>query len=107
MTGGDKDKVIQWSVWKRFSEFETLNVNLRKSLGWQLDNIEFPNSYSFTMNKYTPDFIEKRKDELNLFWQGVIGVGKVCEFDKHHCNDELKKFLEVDNATANYEQVCV
>lgn len=107
IVSADKDKVVQWSVWKRFSEFETLHASLRKSLGWQLDSIPFPHSYSFTLNKYTPDFIEKRREELNIYWQGVIGIGKVCEFDKHHCNDELKKFLDVDTACANYEQVCV
>ncbi len=101
VVGIDKERNLQWSVWKRFSEFESLNASLKKTLGWQTDGIAFPPGYSMTLNKYTPEFIEKRKEELNIYWQGIIAIGKVTEFDKHHCSAEIKAFLDVDNAAAN------
>ena len=43
------------------------------------------------------DYIFQR-EELNTWWQAIIGVNKVVEFDKHHCSAELKLFLDVENA---------
>ena len=43
------------------------------------------------------------RGNLDTYWQGIIGVGKVTEFDKHHCSIELKVFLDVDNTLANSE----
>ena len=57
----EKDRVVQWSVWKRFSEFDTLNTQLKKSLGWQIDGIAFPPGYNMTLNKYSLEFIERRR----------------------------------------------
>lgn len=104
VAGLEKEKTMQWSVWKRFSEFESLHGQLKKSLGWQIDHVEFPPSHSLTMNKYTPEFIERRRDALNTYWQGICAVAKVVEFDKHHCSPDLKKFLDVDSASALSEQ---
>jgi hypothetical protein len=56
-----KDIVYQWSVWKRFSEFEVLHNSMKKSLGWQVDSIAFPSSYVFSMNKLSPEFLEQRR----------------------------------------------
>jgi hypothetical protein len=56
-----KDIVYKWNVWKRFSEFEQLNQDIRRSLGWQMDGIEFPSSHTFILNKFAPEFIEQRK----------------------------------------------
>lgn len=56
-----KEYVYQWSVWKRYSDFESLHSLLKKSLGWRIDNIEFPSSSMFIMNKLTPDFIDQRR----------------------------------------------
>lgn len=56
-----KEVVYQWSVWKRYSEFEALNTQLKKSLGWQMNGIDFPSSYTFAMNKLSPEFLETRR----------------------------------------------
>ncbi len=56
-----KEIVYQWSIWKRYSEFEKLHQVLKKTLGWQLDGIEFPSSHTFVMNKIAPEFVEQRK----------------------------------------------
>jgi len=99
-----KDRLFQWSVWKRFTEFDTLHKKVVKSLGWQMDGVQFPPSYTMTMNKYSLEFIERRREELNTYWQAVVAIGKVAEFDKHHCSMELKQFLDVENAMVLNEQ---
>jgi hypothetical protein len=57
----EKEKVFQWSVWKRYSDFEQLEVEMRSQLGWQMEHIEFPSAYNFTFNKLSTDFIEMRR----------------------------------------------
>lgn len=62
----EKEKVFKWSVWKRFSDFEQLNATLRRELGWQMDNIEFPSSHTFVLNKFAPDFTEQRRSDSSV-----------------------------------------
>jgi hypothetical protein len=99
-----KDRVFQWSVWKRFTEFDTFHKQIAKSLGWLMDGMQFPPAYTMTLNKYSAEFIERRRDELNTYWQAVVSIPKVAEFDKHHCSMELKQFLDVENAMLLNEQ---
>jgi len=56
-----KEIVYKWSVWKRYSEFETLHNNLRINLGWQLGAIELPSTHLLVLNKLSPEFIEQRR----------------------------------------------
>lgn len=53
--------VYQWSVWKRYSEFEVLHTSIKKSLGWQMDGIELPSAHTFVMNKLAPEFVDQRR----------------------------------------------
>lgn len=46
------------------------------------------------------------RDELNGYWQKVIAIDKVVDFNKHHCSPSLKVFLEVENAMRGGEKVC-
>ena len=49
---------IRWSIWKRFSEFKTLDTALRQTYGWQMnaitnngnnnDSSPFPSSHSLS-----------------------------------------------------------
>lgn len=94
----DKEKTFRWSVWRRFSDFEQLNTALKKTLGWHMDSISFPSSHTFVLNKFAPDFIEQRREELNEYWQKIISIDKVTEFNKHHCSAALKKFIDVEGA---------
>lgn len=91
-----REVVYKWSVWRRFSDFEKLNTAMKADLGWQMNNIEFPSSYTFTLNKLSPDFIEQRREELNRYYQASLKIDKVTDFMKHHCSRDLKVFLEVD-----------
>jgi hypothetical protein len=56
-----KEIVYQWSVWKRYSDFDTLHNALKRTLGWQIDGIEFPSAHTFVLNKFTPEFVEQRR----------------------------------------------
>lgn len=56
-----KEIVYQWSVWKRYSEFESLHTTIKRSLGWQMDGIELPSAHTFVLNKLSPEFIEQRR----------------------------------------------
>ena len=47
-------------------------------------------------DKFSTEFIEKRRDELNNYWQLILGIDKITEFHKHHCSQELKSFLNVE-----------
>ena len=91
-----KEIVYKWSVWKRYTEFDKLNSSLKEKYGWRMNGIDFPSSHVFVLNKLAGDFIEMRREELNVFWQKVIRVDKITEFTKHHCSPELKDFLDVE-----------
>jgi hypothetical protein len=36
------------------------------------------------------------REKLKEYWQRVIGIEKVTDFTKHHCNYDLKVFLVVE-----------
>ena len=59
--------VYQWSVWKRYSEFEALHTAVKKSLGWQMDGIELPSARTFVLNKLAPEFVDQRRYVINGF----------------------------------------
>jgi len=96
-----KEIVYKWSVWKRYTEFDTLHNNLRVNLGWQLGAIEFPSTHLLVLNKLSPEFIEQRREELNTYWQRVISLDKIAEFNKHHCSEDIKTFLDVEGIMRN------
>ena len=92
-----QDDVYQWSVWKRYSEFESLHASMKSSLGWQMDPVgDLPPSHRFVLNKLAPAFVDQRRDDLRVYWQKLVNVDKVTDFTKHHCSKALKDFLEVD-----------
>lgn len=91
-----KEIIYQWSVWKRFSLFEQLHRELRRSLGWRMDGIDLPSPHHLTLNKLSPEFIATRRDDLKEYWNRLVSIEKVTDFQKHHCSVELKAFLEVD-----------
>ena len=56
-----RDMIVKWSTWKRYSDFEALDSAMKRSLGWQMDGIEFPSSHSLAFNKFSSGFIEQRR----------------------------------------------
>ena len=41
------------------------------------------------------------RQQLEVYWKGVMGVERIHEFHKHYSSDELKRFLDVTNILAN------
>lgn len=39
------------------------------------------------------------RNDLAQYWQKLIAIEKITEFQKHHCSHELKEFLEVEENT--------
>lgn len=39
--------------------------------------------------------------DLKEYWQKVVAIDKVTDFAKHHCSEEIKAFLDVDQNTRN------
>eukprot|EP00518_Triparma_eleuthera_P002874 CAMPEP_0182467004 /NCGR_PEP_ID=MMETSP1319-20130603/13072_1 /TAXON_ID=172717 /ORGANISM="Bolidomonas pacifica, Strain RCC208" /LENGTH=419 /DNA_ID=CAMNT_0024667051 /DNA_START=233 /DNA_END=1488 /DNA_ORIENTATION=+ len=94
----ETERVVRWSVWKRYSEFESLDKAMRADFGWQIEAKakNFPSKNSFTFSKLSVDFVEKRRAELDTYWQAMLSVDRIADFSKsHHCSSDLRAFLEV------------
>ncbi|GMH57422.1 hypothetical protein TrST_g9626 [Triparma strigata] len=94
----ETERVVRWSVWKRYSEFESLDKAIRADFGWQLEAKakSFPSKNTFTFSKLSVDFVEKRRSELDAYWQAMLSVDRIADFSKsHHCSSDLRAFLEV------------
>lgn len=39
------------------------------------------------------------REELDKYWQQIISIDKITEFNKHHCSQEIKEFLNFDTVT--------
>jgi len=64
----------EWSVWKRFNEFQNLHKKLckNKSYGKFFKKISFPPAESMTVDIFSESFIRKRKEKLGRYWSEVI-----------------------------------
>jgi len=102
-----KEIVYKWSIWKRYSDFDILHNNLVQSLGWQMNGIDIAPSHTFVFNKLSAEFIDQRKEDLNIYWQKIIRIDKICEFNKHHCSNFIKEFIDVDNIIKNKDNIAV
>ena len=100
-----KEIVYKWSIWKRYSDFDLLHNKLVQSLGWQMNGIDVAPSHTFVFNKLSAEFIDQRKEDLNIYWQKIIRIDKICEFNKHHCSPEIKEFIDVDNIISNKDNI--
>lgn len=65
------EAIRRWSTWKRYSEFLALDASLRKRYGWQMEAIRFPAKRTF--NNLDPEFIQKRREELDTYLSEVSG----------------------------------
>ena len=41
------------------------------------------------------------REDLKDYWQKVAAIDKVMDFAKHHCSNDIKLFLQVDENTKN------
>ena len=57
----DSENVRRWSVWRRFSLFEKFHNDFKREIGWRAGSLEFPSSHTFVINKFSTEFLEKRR----------------------------------------------
>lgn len=92
---GIKTKVTRWEVWRRYSEFSSVDQALRKQYGFNFNSIKFPKKKLF--GNLDPVFLRTRTVELNEYLQQVLTVYGVAEFEKPHvCNKELRLLVAFD-----------
>eukprot|EP01041_Mallomonas_annulata_P003063 gene3063-6005_t len=98
----DTNTVIKWTIWKRFSQFEKLHQAIVKEFGWRLGSLELPSSHTFVFNKFSVEFIEQRREELNVYWSKLLATDRISDFQKkQHCSVSLFEFLEVESMLNN------
>lgn len=92
--------VYKWSTWKRFNDFSKLHEDMQKVYGYQIETIVFPPQHWLVMDKFSDDFINRRKDELAVYWTNIIMIPQATDFTKHHCSSALSEFLGVESVMA-------
>jgi len=108
----EKQQVLKWSVWRRYSDFERLEATLRNSLGWHMTDKPLPSKHTFVLDKLAPEFLEQRRSELDAWWQQIISIDRATDFHRHHCDPHLKSFVQAlnnsimeDNSPAKTESI--
>ena len=95
----EHDMVKKWVIWRRYSDFERVDSALRPNLGWRMNDVgPFPPKHHFCLDKLSPEFIEKRRAELDDYWQRLIVIDGVCDFHRpHDCQPSLAAFVDSEN----------
>eukprot|EP00592_Proboscia_alata_P000490 CAMPEP_0194372040 /NCGR_PEP_ID=MMETSP0174-20130528/20332_1 /TAXON_ID=216777 /ORGANISM="Proboscia alata, Strain PI-D3" /LENGTH=454 /DNA_ID=CAMNT_0039150307 /DNA_START=171 /DNA_END=1535 /DNA_ORIENTATION=- len=109
VSGRDRKKIgsdgeeTTWSVWKRFSDFKLLDESLQERYGWQYKG-QFPSNHTmvFFFSKYSPSFVEQRRDELNNYWQQILQIDEMIDFAQpHRYSKEFASFISIDKYLQN------
>ena len=92
------DAVLKWAVWRRYSDFDKTDAALRQSLGWRMNDVgPFPPKHHFVLDKLAPEFIEKRRSQLDEWWQKILSIdSRITDFHMHHCEPALKAFVDAE-----------
>ncbi|KAJ8600521.1 hypothetical protein CTAYLR_009209 [Chrysophaeum taylorii] len=93
----EHESARKWTVWRRYSEFEKLASQVKRSLGWHLEGAHFPPKHALALDKLSTEFLETRRLELDVWWQKVVAVDRACDFHMHHCDPALKRFLDAQS----------
>lgn len=91
------DKILKWVLWKRFSMFFNFYKSLVNEMGWRSTGLTFPSHHIYTIDKYSINFLEQRREELNVYWGQVLALEHATDFNMKHrrCN-ALADFLSID-----------
>jgi len=57
---------------------------------WQLKDVKFPPKRSLVLNKLNVAFIESRRAALENWWQALLALDRIAEFNKHYASQPLK-----------------
>ncbi|KAL4175184.1 hypothetical protein KRP22_000155 [Phytophthora ramorum] len=85
----------EWSLWRRFSEFDELHIALKKTLGPQMEGIDLikhkRDAFRGVLGKaFDHGFLEDRRVLLDSFVSNVCNVRTAVDFFKHHYDPHLK-----------------
>ncbi|KAE9033138.1 hypothetical protein PR001_g8375 [Phytophthora rubi] len=99
----------EWSLWRRFSEFEELHQALKKSMGPQMEEIVLVkhkrDAFRGVLGKaFDPEFLEERRVVLDSFVSNVCKIRTAVDFFKHHSDPHLKTFFQFDDNCENVDQ---
>ncbi|KAG6598058.1 uncharacterized protein IUM83_09403 [Phytophthora cinnamomi] len=99
----------EWSLWRRFSEFEELYQALKKSMGPQMEGIALVkhkrDAFRGVLGKaFDPEFLEERRVVLDSFVSNVCNIRTAVDFFKHHSDPHLKTFFQFDDSCENVDQ---
>lgn len=89
--GEGADRQISWSIWKRYSEFQSFDAKIRKIFGWHLNSVSFPPSH-----------------HLRWMWVGACGASGSCRhnrlWQKQNKNHRRVGLNTVDDSTSTIHQ---
>ncbi|KAL4159600.1 hypothetical protein PRNP1_000177 [Phytophthora ramorum] len=99
----------EWSLWRRFSEFDELHIALKKTLGPQMEGIDLikhkRDAFRGVLGKaFDHGFLEDRRVLLDSFVSNVCNVRTAVDFFKHHYDPHLKAFFEFDEYCEDVDQ---
>ncbi|KAG1691467.1 hypothetical protein DVH05_026956 [Phytophthora capsici] len=99
----------EWSLWRRFSEFDELHQALKKSMGPQLEGIDLVkhkrDAFRGVLGKaFDNDFLEDRRVLLDSFVTNVCKIRTAVDFFKHHSDPHLKAFFQFDDNCQNVNE---
>ena len=101
------DKAVNFSIWKRFSEFKAMHDVLKKAFEWQLEGgnqgrgIYFPSDrpiqsvfYGATSDK----FLKNRRRDLDHYWSSLQDCQAIFDFadpSSHRYSKDMAEFLSI------------
>lgn len=96
---GATKQILRWEKWRRYSEFDAVQMDIQRQYGFQSENARFPPKKWF--GNLDPIFIKKRCSSLNDWFQQLLEVRGVCEFQSPHLSSRAISTLIGFNEVAN------
>ena len=104
------DEAINFSIWKRYSEFKALHELLQKGYEWQLEGVNQGRGISFPSNVFirsvmwlygstSERFLERRRHELDDYWSLLQTCSDIFEFgdpNSHRFSKDMADFLSIE-----------
>lgn len=107
----DEVKVVQWSVWRGFKDFQNLDKALRNSITSQMEIIAFCKLHrwrTFCKRNKGSTFLERRRLELECYMRKVASIPNITDYHTLNGSTDLANFFGlhyhvsvVENASSN------
>ena len=90
--GMARSRTLRWTLFKRYSDFASLDAALRKKYGHAMAAIEFPPSRWF--GNLDPAFIVERQRNLARYASKIVLVQGLTDIGTHHGSEALADFMQ-------------